>query len=110
VGRFLTLSEVAVVLAVSRWQVYALVRTGALRAVKIGGRGVWRVEGCALEHYISSASAATTDLIASDNGEAPADDSEDPNGDGAGRTVESPSTAVPGGGRGNHATPRLRDS
>jgi excisionase family DNA binding protein len=110
VGRFLNLSEVAEVLAVSRWQVYALVRTGALRAVKIGGRGVWRVEGCALEDYISSASAATTDLIASDNGEAPADDSEDPNGDGAGRTVESPSTAVPGGGRGRHATPRLRDS
>jgi excisionase family DNA binding protein len=66
VRRFLDLSEVADVLAVSRSQVYALVRTGALRAVKIGGRGMWRVEGCALEDYISSAYAATTDLIATD--------------------------------------------
>jgi excisionase family DNA binding protein len=105
VGRFLDLSEVAEVLALSRSQVYALVRTGALRAVKIGGRGVWRVEGCALEDYISSAYAATTDPIGSDNGQAAADDSENPNGDGAGRTVESPSTAVPGGGRGRHASP-----
>jgi predicted 3-demethylubiquinone-9 3-methyltransferase (glyoxalase superfamily) len=63
VGRFLDLSEVAEVPAVSRWQVYALVRTGALRAVRIGGRGVWRGEGCALEDYISSAYAATAGPI-----------------------------------------------
>ncbi|MDQ1677131.1 MAG: hypothetical protein QOC93_2275 [Actinomycetota bacterium] len=53
------LDEVANTLSVSRAQVYALVRTGRLRAIKIGGRGVWRVERCALEAFISAAHAPT---------------------------------------------------
>jgi Helix-turn-helix domain len=32
--------------------VYSLVRSGDLRAVKIGGRGVWRVDRRRLEEYI----------------------------------------------------------
>ncbi|MFA5788035.1 MAG: helix-turn-helix domain-containing protein [Actinomycetota bacterium] len=50
--RFLTLDDVAVLLNVSVPQVYALVRGGELPAVKIGGRGVWRVERSKLEAYI----------------------------------------------------------
>ncbi len=42
--RFLQLSDVAEVLNISANQVYALVRRGDLPAVKIGGRGQWRVE------------------------------------------------------------------
>ncbi|HZB50940.1 MAG TPA: helix-turn-helix domain-containing protein, partial [Mycobacteriales bacterium] len=40
--RFLTLSDVADVLNISASQTYALVRSGALPAIKIGGRGQWR--------------------------------------------------------------------
>ena len=51
-GRFLTLAETAEVLNVSLSQAYALVRSGELPAIKIGGRGQWRVERDQLEAYI----------------------------------------------------------
>ncbi|HQR26161.1 MAG TPA: helix-turn-helix domain-containing protein [Nocardioides sp.] len=50
--RFLTLADVAEVLNTSSAQVYALVRRGELPAIKIGGRGQWRVESSQLEAYI----------------------------------------------------------
>lgn len=50
--RFLTLQQVADELNVSHAQVYALVRDRSLTAVKIGGRGQWRVERTKLEEYI----------------------------------------------------------
>lgn len=50
--RFLTLADVAEILATSTAQVYALVRRGDLRAIKIGGRGQWRVETVELEAFI----------------------------------------------------------
>ncbi len=50
--RFLTLADVAEVLNTSSAQVYALVRRGELPAIKIGGRGQWRVEATQLEAYI----------------------------------------------------------
>jgi excisionase family DNA binding protein len=53
--RFLTLADVAEVLNTSSAQVYALVRRGDLTAIKIGGRGQWRVEGSQLESYIERA-------------------------------------------------------
>lgn len=51
--RFLTLADVAEVLNTSSAQVYALVRRGELPAIKIGGRGQWRVESTRLEDYIA---------------------------------------------------------
>jgi len=51
--RFLTLGQVAEELNVSRSQVYALVRDRSVVAVKIGGRGQWRVERAELERYIA---------------------------------------------------------
>ena len=50
--RFLTLTDVAEVLNTSSAQVYALVRRKELKAIKIGGRGQWRVEVAQLEDYI----------------------------------------------------------
>ncbi len=50
--RFLTLEDVAGYLNVSVPQVYALVRSGELPAIKIVGRGVWRVDRHQLEAYI----------------------------------------------------------
>ena len=53
--RFLTLADVAEVLNVSASQAYALVRSGELRGIKVGGRGQWRVESAELERYIARA-------------------------------------------------------
>ena len=50
--RFLTLDQVAEELATSRAQAYALVRSRELPAIKLGGRGQWRVERTELELYI----------------------------------------------------------
>ena len=50
--RFLTLTDVAEILNTSSAQVYALVRRGELVAIKIGGRGQWRVEASELEAFI----------------------------------------------------------
>lgn len=51
--RFLTLADVSEVLNVTVRQVYALVRSGDLRGIQIGGRGQWRVEAVQLEDYIA---------------------------------------------------------
>ena len=50
--RFLTLTDVAEILNTSNAQVYALVRRKELPAIKICGRGQWRVEATELEEYI----------------------------------------------------------
>ncbi|PRZ38582.1 AlpA family transcriptional regulator [Antricoccus suffuscus] len=62
--RFLTLSDVADVLNISSSQTYALVRTGELPAIKVGGRGQWRVERDELEGYIKRMYAKTERLVA----------------------------------------------
>lgn len=63
--RFLTLADVAETLNISAAQAYALVRSGDLRAIKVGGRGQWRVEASELERFISSAYEQTADFVAS---------------------------------------------
>ena len=50
--RFLLMSDVAEQLNVSMSQVYHMVRSGELPAIKIGGRGQWRIERSKLEEYI----------------------------------------------------------
>lgn len=57
--RFLQLSDVAEILNISSSQTYALVRSGELAAIKVGGRGQWRVERAALEDYIARCYAET---------------------------------------------------
>lgn len=59
--RLLTLEDVAVYLNVSVAQVYALVRSGELPAIKIGGRGVWRVDRRRLDDYIERRHRETAD-------------------------------------------------
>ncbi|MDQ1578030.1 MAG: hypothetical protein QOE21_717, partial [Microbacteriaceae bacterium] len=53
-GRFLTLADTAEILNVSASQTYALVRSGELPAIKVGGSGHWRVERSVLESYIEA--------------------------------------------------------
>ncbi|MCW2494577.1 helix-turn-helix domain-containing protein [Jatrophihabitans sp.] len=63
--RFLTLSDVADVLNISASQTYALVRSGELEAIKIGGRGQWRVERDRLESYIDRMYDQTREFVRS---------------------------------------------
>jgi excisionase family DNA binding protein len=63
--RFLTLADVADVLNISASQTYALVRSGELEAIKVGGRGQWRVEGEKLEAYIKRMYDQTRAFVAS---------------------------------------------
>lgn len=63
-SRFLTLSDVAEVLNVSLRQVYAMVRSGELAGIQVGGRGTWRVERSKLEEYIDQAYERTAAAIA----------------------------------------------
>ena len=62
--RFLTLADVADVLNTSANQVYALVRSGELPAIKIGGRGQWRVEESELDGYIARMYEQTRRFVA----------------------------------------------
>lgn len=62
--RFLQLADVAEVLNTSSAQVYALVRRGDLPAIKIGGRGQWRVEASELESYIQRMYAEAKQYVA----------------------------------------------
>jgi prophage regulatory protein len=50
--RFLTLTDVAEELQISMAQARAIVRSGELPAIQIGGRGQWRVEQVKLDEYI----------------------------------------------------------
>lgn len=51
--RFLLLADVVEQLNISMAQARALVRSGELPAIQIGGRGQWRVEASELEAYIA---------------------------------------------------------
>lgn len=61
--RFLQLADVAEILNISAAQTYALVRSGELPAIKIGGRGQWRVERQELEAYIQRAYQQTREFV-----------------------------------------------
>jgi excisionase family DNA binding protein len=68
--RFIPLSDVAEQLSISASQAYALVRSGELRAIKVGGRGQWRVELTELEAYIERSYAATESFLEQESQEA----------------------------------------
>jgi excisionase family DNA binding protein len=74
--RFLQLADVAEILNISASQTYALVRSGELPAIKIGGRGQWRVERTALEAYIARCYEETKAFVSAHpvrDGEGPED-------------------------------------
>ncbi|MFM8154552.1 MAG: helix-turn-helix domain-containing protein [Actinomycetes bacterium] len=61
--RFLTLADVSEILNISAAQAYALVRNGELPAIKVGGRGQWRVEAAELESYIARMYEQTREFV-----------------------------------------------
>lgn len=61
--RFIQLADVCEILDISSAQAYALVRSGELPAIKVGGRGQWRVESTELENYIQRMYAETAAFV-----------------------------------------------
>ncbi|MDQ0679101.1 prophage regulatory protein [Arthrobacter pascens] len=72
--RFLTVEQVAEELNVGLPLVRSLLKTGELRGIQVGGRGLWRIATTDLEDYISQAYRSTAEKIAA--GEIPDEDPE----------------------------------
>jgi len=62
-----TLADVAENLAISMAQARAMVRSGELPAIQVGGRNQWRVEVAALDEYIQRKYAENAARIAAES-------------------------------------------
>jgi len=62
--RFLTVDQVADELNVGLPTVRMLLKSGELRGIQIGGRGLWRVANADLEDYVAEAYRVTAEKIA----------------------------------------------
>lgn len=62
--RFLTIEQVAEELNVSVSQIRALLKSGELRGIQVGGRHVWRIAASDVEDYITEAYRLTAERIA----------------------------------------------
>jgi len=51
-------------MSAQRLETYALVRSGELPAIKVGGRGQWRIEVSVLEDFIKRMYAETKAFVA----------------------------------------------
>lgn len=67
--RFLTIEQVADELIVKPPLVRALIKGGELRAIQVGGRGLWRIAFKDLEDYMEQAYRVTAERVAA--GEVP---------------------------------------
>ena len=61
---FLTISQAADELNVSQSQIRAMISSGDLRALQVGGRCVWRIGRQDIEDYIAGAYRRTAERIA----------------------------------------------
>ena len=64
--RFLAVPDVAETLNVTVRQVRALLHSGELRGIQVGGRGIWRIETTELEDYIARQYDRTALAVAED--------------------------------------------
>ncbi|MBT2532804.1 helix-turn-helix domain-containing protein [Arthrobacter sp. ISL-48] len=64
-ARFMTIEQVAEALSVGIPQVRSLLKSGELRGLQIGARGLWRIGVQDFEDYIAEAYRQTADSIAS---------------------------------------------
>lgn len=62
--RFLTIEQVAEDLSVSDAQIRSLLRTGELRGIRVGAKGLWRIGINDLEDFIAGAYRQTEARIA----------------------------------------------
>ncbi|PVE14903.1 helix-turn-helix domain-containing protein [Arthrobacter sp. Bz4] len=62
-ARFMTIPDLAEELNTSASQIRALIKSGDLPAIQIGGRSQWRIERTKLEGYIADAYQRTAEAI-----------------------------------------------
>lgn len=62
--RFLTIEQVAQELNVGEPLVRAMLKSGELRGIQLGGRGVWRIGRADVEAYVEQAYERTAENIA----------------------------------------------
>jgi excisionase family DNA binding protein len=62
--RFLTIDQVAEELNVGLPTVRMLLKSGELRGIQIGARGLWRVANADLDNYVAEAYRVTAEKIA----------------------------------------------
>ncbi|GAA1136825.1 helix-turn-helix domain-containing protein [Nesterenkonia lutea] len=79
--RFLTLPDVAEALNISMSQTRALIKTGDIEGIQIGGRGQWRVEEAKLDEYIDRQYAAQRESRSVDSPGQPRSTEPSPAGD-----------------------------
>lgn len=60
---FYTIADVADMLKVSPGAVRNLINNQELRAIQIGGRGLWRIEQSALEEYVQKQYAQSAERL-----------------------------------------------
>ena len=65
--RFLTLADVAETLNLTMSATRALVSSGELPAIQVGGKHVWRIEESVLEQFIQDQYAATRERQKAEN-------------------------------------------
>lgn len=75
--RFLTIEQVSEELNVGAPAIRSLLKTGELRGIQIGGRGIWRISREDLEAYVQGAYEKTAERVAS--GDQALDSTIDPN-------------------------------
>lgn len=61
--RFLTIEQVAEELSVGEPLVRGMLKTGELRGIQVGGRGVWRIGANDIEDFIAEAYRKTEERI-----------------------------------------------
>jgi excisionase family DNA binding protein len=61
--RFLTIEQAAEELNVKASLIRGLIKTGELRGIQVGARGVWRIGSNDIEHYIAEAYRRTAERI-----------------------------------------------
>lgn len=66
--RFLSLADVTEMLSISMSQARAMVVSGELPAIQVGGRNQWRVEINVLEEYIAKKYAENEERLRSTRG------------------------------------------
>ncbi|MGO1977700.1 helix-turn-helix domain-containing protein [Brachybacterium tyrofermentans] len=65
--KFVPLQHIMDELSISRSQAYALVRSGQIRAIRVGGRGQWRVSLEEFDAYIARSYEDTERLVHQDS-------------------------------------------
>lgn len=60
-SRFLTIDQVAEILNVNKPTIYALLRSGEMKGLRLGGRGVWRISEDDLQTFLDAAYQETAD-------------------------------------------------